>query len=584
MTYGLLVTLDDVDVTCHAFEPIEIAWGRTHPGDSFEPRRAVLGFDATANPRRGQRLRASLTAPTTDPTWATTQGTWAEQTGTWLSTRLSVVLFDGTITDTAKDWTAVVAHEEWQTVIGVTAVDPVALLARLTVGDAPWPQESITSRAARIEALTPLVWSNDPSGVLVAARDTDAQPALDLLDELAHTGSISGGVVYDPTAKLAVFMLDNSRRSLVPSLVLTSHQILADASEVETVGDIVNDVTVSYVDPLDPTAQHSVRLFSQPSIDEIGRRDRRVGTQLVSALDATARATSEIGRFGVAATRWEQVVLDSRVASSHDAREQLLVAGPGLRVRLDELPPPAAASWDGYVEGWTFTGLADTWQVETNLSPAVWSGPLLTWANSVTRASRPVNVNPDFEAVPALAGWDLTHNDEAPWYAVAHPGASGSNFLRFSARTLTEGWRRVQTVATFPVVAGQTWRLRVNTRAPDASGGSFGFGAVGAPAGSDPQYGAPGAVDFGEAVTSQVLVAEGFWRAYERTLVVPAGVDVARFDVGVRVTDGVLGGPKLQVDIDDVTFTRVAPTTGTWADVDPTLRWADALSTMTWEV
>lgn len=381
MTTGLRVFLDGVDVSCHALPPLEVTWGRTHPGDSFEPRRASVVVDAAAKVRRGQTLRAELNAPATDPQWRD-QGstTWATASGSWLGARKLVVLFEGQVTDTDARFEPVVPHVEWNVAVDVLAVDPVAGLANLIVGDSPWPQETVTARAQRIEALTPLVWVTDPSTAQVAARDVDTQPALDLLDELTQTGSISGGIWYDPNTSVAGFLLDR-RNSRVPDLTFDGCDILDDAHLVESVTDIVNDVTVTYVNPADLNAQPEARATSAASIAAEGRRHSTISTKLVDAATAQARADSHVKRYALALPRWEDVALSSRLGPERAVAEAIMKAAPGLRVRLtDDIPPPAVLPWDGYVEGWSISVDADEWRVELMLSPAGWSGPLLTWA------------------------------------------------------------------------------------------------------------------------------------------------------------------------------------------------------------
>src|SRR4051812_2371280 len=104
MTTGLQLYLDGADVTCHAFAPLSIAWGRDHPGDSFEPRRAVVTFDDTVSPRRGQTIRATLNAPATNPQWSDLVQPWSAMAGTWTGQRALICVMQGRITDLADAW------------------------------------------------------------------------------------------------------------------------------------------------------------------------------------------------------------------------------------------------------------------------------------------------------------------------------------------------------------------------------------------------------------------------------------------------------------------------------------------------
>lgn len=79
-----------------------------------------------------------------------------------------------------------VRPHEFGVVYSFTAVDCTAGLAELRVGDTPWPVEDIQARLLRIgSVITPAFEMFDPpvvgaDAVLLAARDVDAQPALDL--------------------------------------------------------------------------------------------------------------------------------------------------------------------------------------------------------------------------------------------------------------------------------------------------------------------------------------------------------------------------------------------------------------------
>lgn len=581
MTYGLRVLLDGVDVSCHALEPVEVAWGRVHPGDSFEPRRCTVGLDEVANPQRGQTLQVDINAPSSNPQWQYTPGTWATQVGTWLARRKSVVLFYGRITDTQTSWQPVVPHTDWAVVVDVVAVDPVAELARTNVGDVPWPQETISARAARIEALTGLTWLNDSSSAVVLARDVDLQPALDLLDELAHWGSLAGGIFYDPSRALARFALDAMRGSRDPALILSSCQILMDANASQSVGDVVNDVTVTYRNPADLNAQPSVRVTSAPSIASNGQRGKSISTELVSSTVASQRANAEVTRFAVAADRWQSVVLDSRVLTGAGIAEQVLAAGPGLRLRLSELPAPSEPLWDGYLEGWTFQGLADLWTTEVNLSPATWSGPLLSWAYAVQPGALALNPNPGFEATPWIAGWtNFWRVPDAIWSEPITDGTAGEGltFARMHNPTAyPDGFLRLQIWDPLAVAPGQAWHMKVLART-SSPGGEIGMTGVTNTAGGNPQYFADGAVAFAAPVQTIPVPADGFWHEYEQIATVPTDgrpYSTARFDVLARVDSGV-------IDIDNVRF--FLPTNvGRWADVHVPWRWMDAVDEIRWE-
>lgn len=387
---GLRVYIDGTDVTCYALPPVNVEWGRDNPADGIEPRRAQLTVMPEAQAHRGSRLLVQLNAPATDPLWSDVHTTWAAQgAATWEGVRKLITVFTGTVTDTDTSWVPLVPHVSWQCSVQVLAVDPLGDLANQPVGDAPWPAESVTLRAQRIEALTTIpTWTTDPSALQVAARDVDRQPALGLLDDLAATASLAGGVFYDPNTDTGAFLLDASRTSTVPDLTLTGCNIEDSAHLAESVADVVNDCTVTYVNPADLSAQPEAHAVLAESVASDGRRYQSISTQLTDGTAAQARADQTVKRRGHSVPRWADVRLSSRTGITRAAAEALMKARPGFRVRIDEdVPAPAVMPWDGYLEGWALEATQDEFTVTVSLSPAVWSGPLLTWADVPTSAT-----------------------------------------------------------------------------------------------------------------------------------------------------------------------------------------------------
>jgi hypothetical protein len=379
---GLLVTLDGVDVTCHAYPPLVVTRGREHPGESFEPSRCTLSFDDVPMAKRGQVVEVQLNAPDSDPPWSAAVGAWTAQTKTWAETRVRIKLFRGRITDTSTSWVPLVPHVSWDVVTDVVAVDAAAELSSVMVGAAAYPQESVSARAARIQADAlaqgfATTWTNDPSTTVVAARDAQRASALELLDDLAHTASLAGGVWHDANLGKMLFVLGGSRQSSVPSYELDSCQMYADVAVVESASDIANDVTVGWVNAGNDDA---VVITDPASWTANGRRSKSVQTDLVSISDATARGNAESTRYGRALRRFMDIRLSSTIITNKPEAEALLTLPPGIRVRLSGLPAPAPTGWDGYTEGWSIEVDADAWLVTLELSPAGWTGPLLAWS------------------------------------------------------------------------------------------------------------------------------------------------------------------------------------------------------------
>jgi hypothetical protein len=383
---SLQIVVDGVDRTGVAWSPARLAWGREHPQESLDPRRLVLSFDGVTRFARGQWVTVAADAPATNPQWQDMVGPWSGAVGTWISQRVTLDLFTGRITDTATSWQPIDGPPAtaWETLVDVIAVDPLGDVAGLTVGDVPWPAESAHERAQRIANLTGmLAWTVDPAPQPVAARDVDAQSALDLLDDVASWVSLSGGVWFDPLTGTAVWLTDASRSTRVPAVTLSAHEVQTTARLVESPTDLVNEFTATYRDAANPDALPEVTRRDDVSIADNGRARSSRTTDLTAEADADALALEVVARFAYVTPRLVDVTV--RLGMLDRARRQTLLGlGPRARVHVDDLPAPAPASWAGYVEGWALdiTGPdVDEWDVTLTLSPASWSGPLLPWAD-----------------------------------------------------------------------------------------------------------------------------------------------------------------------------------------------------------
>lgn len=377
---GPRLVIDGRDVTTIAATPVKVDRGRDLPGDGFQPATltaTLRGQDVRV--RRGSSVAFHMNAPASDPTWQDARGTWAEQTGTWGSKRVTLRVFIGTVTDRQTVWVAV-EPGEWDTATRITATDAGADLANLMVGADPWPAESITDRVLRICQEAGVSVVVDPCPQQVAARDGGEAAAAQLLDQLAQTASHCGGVYVDPYTGAVRFMTDVSRQGRSPDLVLTSADVLDGVALVEGAADLVNAVTVTYVDPTVtgglPEARARVAVPTNPRMV----RHEAITTELTDAGDAQRRADSHVSHFSRAVPRITDVVLPSQLLPSRSVAEWVLTATPNLRLQLRDLPAPADPPvQDGYVEGWQLECWHDRYTVSLGLSPAVWSGRLLAW-------------------------------------------------------------------------------------------------------------------------------------------------------------------------------------------------------------
>lgn len=397
------------DVSCNAWSPVTVEWGRTHPGASFEPRRLTCGLDGSLNPRRGDTLALDAGNPATHR-WRDASGTWAAATGTWAGARDWMRLFIGRVTDRSTQWMppgdgnpATAAD----VVTDVTALDPLADLVGRPVGTTDWPAESAQARARRIAAVTGMRWEFDNAPQALAARPAQAADALDLLDTVASWVSVAGGVWHDPATSTAHWFTDVGRTKTAPDVVMDACSLTADdARLVESAGDVTNAATVTY---LDAGKQAQVTHTDPSSQRWHGPRSVQVSTELTSKADADALALDLVTRGAHSVPRWEGVTV--RLSDvDHDQVVALLTLGPSARIHLWNMPLPAEPTWSGYVEGWRLDADGpdlDAWTLALTLSPAAWSGPLLTWAQVAT-------MYPGAGWAEAQGTWNMA-TDEIEW-------------------------------------------------------------------------------------------------------------------------------------------------------------------------
>lgn len=382
-------------------------------------------------------------------TWAEQTGTWAEQTGTWAQrtpppyieiddiligppvgsgTTRRVLVFSGSVSDVVvSPW-----GNQVSTAVDVTAMDIGAQLGNTVVGDTPWPVQTVATRANRIAQLagittTPRIRIDTPLDALqVSARDVDAQPAQQLLSDLAQS---AGGVLWAATHAVtgAYLWIENpAGRAAVRELTFTGGQIVITGSTDDVLlisacdlledsvawrqstEDVSTVVAVTWLeqgppddDGLPTTTERTVTVKDQASIDgtggkpKLGTRRLSVSTELISESDATAYANRMLAQARAVGWRldgltWDTGVnLPDQLPTLDDGARQTafldLLDGTirmGAAVVLVDMPDyaPRGSVSAVYVEGGTYTYSGDAWRLELATSPSAAAGKGATWA------------------------------------------------------------------------------------------------------------------------------------------------------------------------------------------------------------
>jgi hypothetical protein len=321
------------------------------------------------------------------------------------------VRFSGRVTDVPRITWEVHPDDpdRWMCLVRVQCVGPLAGWGRQRVGDVPWPAETVHDRAQRIAGLTGQTLVVQGGAPTVVARDVDAQPAINLLEELAtdcsgflfdHAGttylqSLEVRRLTDPQERWDdqytswdnwVGTWDEQTENLAasPLLVLPPDAVLF-APAPEQTSRIANRVRVRYGPTDELGNQFEVTAEDPASIAVYGPEDVDIRTRLELAGDAGLRASLTLERAAV--PQWYLPRVEVMWEALDDpARAAFDVMLPGQMVEVSQLPQPGPFSaFQGCVEGWT-----DQWSWDDaaevvlrtttlHLSDVRWSFAVLTW-------------------------------------------------------------------------------------------------------------------------------------------------------------------------------------------------------------
>jgi hypothetical protein len=275
------------------------------------------------------------------------------------------------------------SHDSAGAAHSLTSMGPLASWGRVTIGDEPWPAETVQDRAERIAALIgqPIIVQGGREQRVVA-KDVDRRPAVELLRELAES---TGGWLFDFGANIYLQALDARRvtplnvtwaqepegatwaqlgpeatwdedlsGTIAPPITLHCDEVVYEPVWAQT-NEIANHITIEY----GPDAAESVTAADQASIDLHGRREATLTTQLADTADAITLANLVLERAA-----WPAWALQSVEVHWDDLdaaqRARLGAAIPGARITITQLPQPAPAdSFPGVLEGWDEAWFAD---------------------------------------------------------------------------------------------------------------------------------------------------------------------------------------------------------------------------------
>lgn len=340
-----------------------VATGRDGVNEKVAPVQVSVVLGATRAgecPEIGRRFRVSL-----DPDVAT---------GLGFSEPDERARFTGEVTDATI--------EPERGIYTITGVGRLGRTRRRTVDGSDWPVEDDGDRVDRILALAA------PGAVVVvdggtAQLITPPEPAEvgQLLDLVAD--STLGQLVEQPDGGLHWHDADH-RRGADPVLTLAASQIDSAIRWQQSVGDVLNEVTVSY-----GNADGAIRVADPFSIDLFEAYAQSVTTALRDASDAQALGSLLVGRRSRPAWQLPLLLLDlTSERISDELIATLLALRHGDLVTLTGIPAgsPYPSEVDVYVEGITeaaayLGGGRYEWRLTLAVSDPLLSGVAIRWTD-----------------------------------------------------------------------------------------------------------------------------------------------------------------------------------------------------------
>lgn len=373
----------------------------------------------------GRWVGFRVTATRSGPTWADLGGPWSGEARPWAALGLRAdqatvltdssqartqLVFSGRIAAAPVTWDARLRCPR----VDLTCNDWTADLENRKIGDEPWPAEPTRSRLARVLAAARPGLNAEPlseatASRVLASRDVDAQPPMDLLREIAVSNDailwavahqVRGEYVKieDNQSRVAFYRLtwgpDGNARIDAPtdrpgaSLYIPANTIRRDGVSVERdLSDLATVVRVTYKTTSEDGKQEDAdTTATAPDREaEYGIREISASTWLDRREDALSLANAIINRAGPGGWSITGAVIDSRHrAVLTDTLATLLDAAsrPGLALTLAGLPQwvPGAPRAPVYLDGGTYTYTGRHWELALTLTRAATSGGAVTWA------------------------------------------------------------------------------------------------------------------------------------------------------------------------------------------------------------
>jgi hypothetical protein len=227
-----------------------------------------------------------------------------------------------------------------------------------------------------------------PGNYELAARSSQTTDVYSLVSALATSGL---GYIYED-AYGAISYADSTHRSDYLNtngfVELSANHARAAGLRTETrAGDVRNNLTIKY----DATSSSEVNAFDATSISTYGALSQIISTTLHNSTDASAQANFYLSLRKDPQPIFNEITYDlTNPELENTDRNSLLNVFMGMPVSIADLPANMGATFQGFVEGWSFRASYNQLSISLNISEVNYSLPLVygnyTLGQTITNA------------------------------------------------------------------------------------------------------------------------------------------------------------------------------------------------------
>lgn len=242
-----------------------------------------------------------------------------------------------------------------------------------------------------------------PGDYELAARSSSRATALNIVSGLATSGlgylyeDGQGRICYADSTHRSQYLAANGYSELS-----ANHALSNGISVARRTGDLRNSVTVKY----DATSSSEQSASDVTSIATYGQQGYIITTTLHNSADALSQAEFYLDLRAYPSDIFKTLTYELTNSEIDDTdRDDLLGIFMGLPLDITDLPANMiGGTFQGFVEGWTFSASYNRLSLTINLSPLAYSLQAMKWSDvPVTETWNTINATLDWENATIVA-------------------------------------------------------------------------------------------------------------------------------------------------------------------------------------